>query len=234
MSNIKDTIMKEFDGVEENEAYYDPTLDHAGHIPEYTYPAHISGLIIKENITVKKTGLADIYEVFVTIADAVKEMDIPIDPKDKTKGEISGAIFAGKEYKSSGIFRYKTPPQHMKKQGYEAKPGSNKNIKYFCENIGLPLDIAKEREDGKHLLKIPRITLEKIQGKPVLVNIYKRFWTDRDGTPILSNKDKSPMFSMEVRSTGFLPWPAGKPKKFNVIEDIIEDNKSEYGEDIPF
>ena len=85
MSDVKDAIIEEFDGMEleDNEIYYDEALDYRGDAPEGTYPGHISNLNIKENIEIKRSkSIADILEVFVTIDDAAKSLDFPIDPKD--------------------------------------------------------------------------------------------------------------------------------------------------------
>ena len=222
MSSTKDAIMSEFDGiVEGSEIYYDAALDYKGDAPEGTYPAHISNLNIKENIEIKRSkSVADILEVFVTIADAAKSLEFPVDPKDSTKGKISGALFAGREYKSKGIFVFKNPPEHLKNQGYTVNPGGNGSARAFCENIGLELEIAEERESGNHLYKLPPMTLNEMQGLPVLINLAKRYWKDSKGEAILSERDSTPMYSMEVVS--FLPWEAGTKKDFS------------YGEDIPF
>lgn len=223
MSDVKDAIIEEFDGMEleDNEIYYDEALDYRGDAPEGTYPGHISNLNIKENIEIKRSkSIADILEVFVTIDDAAKSLEFPIDPKDSSKGKISGALFVGREYKSKGIFVFKNPPEHLKGLGYTKNPGGNGGARTFCNNIGIELVIAEERESGKHLYKLPSLTLDSIQGLPVLITLSKRYWKDSRGEQILSESHGKPMYSMEIMS--FLPWEAGTKKDFG------------YGEDVPF
>ena len=216
MATIKETIMKDFEGIveEDTEIYYDEALDYKGDAPEGTYFAHISNLNIKQDIEIKRSkSIADILEVFVTIADDTKLQEFPTDEGKK----VSGALFVGRDYKSKGIFKFKSPPEHLKNKGYTTNPGGNSGYRDFCTNIGLELEIVEERDSGQHLYKLPDITIDKIRGLPVLATLSKRMWKNNKGEAVLSEKSGKPMYSMEI--TNFLPWANGNKKDFG-MDDV--------------
>jgi hypothetical protein len=68
MSNV-DTILDK----STSEAYYDPSMDFSGLMPEGMYKAHATDLVIKENIVIKNKYISDIYEVKFEIAPENKE-----------------------------------------------------------------------------------------------------------------------------------------------------------------
>ena len=216
MASIKDTIMKDFEGIveEDKEIYYDAALNYKGDAPEGTYPGHISNLNVKENVEIKRSkSVADILEVFVTIADDARELDFPTEDGKKE----SGALFVGRDYKSRGIFKFKSPPEHLVNKGYSTNPGGNSGYRDFCSNIGLELEVVEERDSGQHLYKLPDITVDTIRGLPVLATLSKRMWKDSKGEQILSEKSGKPMYSMEVVS--ILPWENGEQKDFG-MDDV--------------
>ena len=91
MSNVNDILSD----IDNNVAYYNPNDDTSGKkyatIEEGTYEATVSKLNVKRDIVIKNEYLSDIFEATYTIDDD-KYPDLK-----------------GREVKSKGYFRFKTP-----------------------------------------------------------------------------------------------------------------------------
>lgn len=242
MSDVRDAIIDNFDGiVEENGTWeFDTGLDYSGKILEGKYPAHIIGLKLKENFELPyQNKVVDIYTISVEIDEAARKEDYFIDSKDESKGTVSGANFVGKKVYSIGQFVTLKPTEAQKKRGFRGDPSQNKDFRNLWTNIlNLELEIAEKREDGTILYRNPRMTLDKIQGIPVMCRVAKTYkyikgQVDSQGKKVkeLDPSTKEPIFYMKV--VHFDSWKTGKKKDF--IPDTFNTDEDKYlKEDIPF
>ena len=82
---------------------------------------------------------------------------------------IDGPDFEGRILRDRGLFRY-----------YDAgSRNSNVHYKKFLENLGISLN--KKEINGKIRYLLPLISLDMIEGKRVIVNVYKEEWNDSNG-----------------------------------------------------
>ncbi|MBC8552115.1 MAG: hypothetical protein H8D23_20925 [Candidatus Brocadiales bacterium] len=198
MSKVVDVLEDTFE-----KDYYDAEKDFQGQIPEGDWFAHVVSLNVKMDMEIKRSkSIADIYEVYIAIADEASKVDY---------NGVSGSAFVGREFKSRGIFKFKKPPTHLKSQGFTPNPGGNGGYRDFCDAMGIKLAIAEERDNGKHLYEIPNLTIDDIYGCPVIATLQKRFWKNKDGSPIISEKTDKPMHSMEC--TDLQRWEEGERKE---------------------
>ena len=87
-----------------SDAWYDPSADFSGVMPVGAYKAYAKDLVVKENLVVRSKYLADVYEVKFEVAEENAENVYDVDGK-----EVSGKSFVGKEIRSKGFFRFKSP-----------------------------------------------------------------------------------------------------------------------------
>jgi hypothetical protein len=153
-----------------SEAYYDPAADFSGVMPEGTYKAYATELIVKEDLVVKGKYLSDVYEVTLEIADENSEYTYEQDGK-----EVSGKAFVGKKIKSKGFFRFKKPDPSTHPD-LEENSGSNKSYKELVESFGV-----KTEEDAEGRFFLPSVNESDIVGVPVIIEVYHSKWTDNDG-----------------------------------------------------
>ena len=156
------------------ESYYDPTEDKPSVIvPEGDCYAHVKDYTVKEDVVIRGKHLADIYNVTFKLAE---------ENSDKTFGEYSGNIFAGKTVRSKGFFRFKSP----NKPNLEPNSGGNRQFKELCEALRIK---PEEKEvDGKTLYALPVLTPSNVEGIPAIVKIKHETWTNRDGEEVTSPK----------------------------------------------
>ena len=144
-----------------SESYYVPE-EPREIIPVGKYKAHITGLIVKENIKVRGKHMADIYSPTYTVAQA--------DNKE----------FVGREVYAKGIFRFKDAV------GCEPNPSGNRNFKVFCDVLSI--ECESEEVDGKPRFKLPTLDEGMVLGLPVIVEVIHDSWTNTEGEEVASAK----------------------------------------------
>ena len=144
-------------------------------VPAGIYPAHAWSLNLKHrskkvrsrNVQ-GKFHIADIYELEYRIADEVGDMKIP--DADKISGKI---------IRSNGVFVFKAPNGES---DCVANPSGNWQYTNLLKVLGIKLEEKDIKDDkgGKKTVKIlPRLTEEKIKGKPCMVTVKHREWEDK-------------------------------------------------------
>ena len=154
------------------QSYYDPTEDKTNVIvPEGDFYAHAKDYTVKEDVVIRGRHLADIYNITFKLAE---------ENSDKEFGEHSGNIFVGKDIRSKGFFRFKTPSNGK----LEPNSGGNRQFKELCEVLGIK---PEEKEvDGKTVYALPILSPSTVEGMPVIVKVKHDTWTNRDGEDITS------------------------------------------------
>ena len=153
-----------------SDAWYDPSADFSGVMPVGAYKAYAKDLVVKENLVVRSKYLADVYEVKFEVAEENAEIVYDVDGK-----EVSGKSFVGKEIRSKGFFRFKSPDKSIY-PNLEENSGSNKSYMELIESFGVKTEADNE---GKFFL--PNVIESDVVGMPVILEVYHDFWTDRDG-----------------------------------------------------
>tara|TARA_R100000808_G_C2133149_1_gene141950 strand:+ start:193 stop:744 length:552 start_codon:yes stop_codon:yes gene_type:complete len=179
MSNVSSVL----EGLDDNQAFYDPNSDTSGSkkvIEEGTYNAVVQSLTIKRDIVVKGKYLSDIFEAIYKIDDE------------------RYADLKGREVKSKGYFRFKTPDE-KKYPNLEDNQGQNKGYMIFAEACGFSME---KNEQGKYVL--PMLMEGDIAGNPVNIKVVHDKWTDSSGeeriTPLAINvfkSDKAPALKQD-------------------------------------
>tara|TARA_R110000751_G_scaffold307785_3_gene431586 strand:+ start:800 stop:1372 length:573 start_codon:yes stop_codon:yes gene_type:complete len=174
---------------EEDEAIYDPSVEENKMVPEGTYPAHITGLNIKRNITVRGRYLADIYVPTFTIA--------------KEANDASGMKVNDENY-GAGVFRFKKPDDSS---GLEDRKGGG-NVWYhdFVKYLGIEPE-KKTTDSGNTIYRLPLLAEEDAIGKPVLIEVQHQKYKSADGT------EKS---SVKASVTG--AWTEGNKIKVDDVD----------------
>ena len=171
MSNVKDMLSD----LDSNVAYYNPTEDTAGSkyetIPEGTFEANVVKLNTKKDIIVKGKYISDIFEAIYTIDDK------------------NHPTFKGREVKSKGYFRFKTPDK-KKHPSLEDNQGNNKGYMIFAEACGYEME-----KDDQGRYQLPYLMESDISGNPVTIKVVHDKWTNSEGeervTPLAVNVFKS-------------------------------------------
>jgi len=153
-----------------SEAYYDPAADFSGVMPEGTYKAYATELTVKEDLVVRGTYLADVYEVTFEVAEENSNETYEVDGK-----EINGKAFVGKKVKSKGFFRFKKPDPSTH-PNLEENSGSNKSYKELVESFSISLE-----EDSEGRFYLPSVDESDVSGMPVLIDVYHIKWVDNEG-----------------------------------------------------
>ena len=171
-----------------SDAWYDPSADFSGVMPVGAYKAYAKDLVVKENLVVRSKYLADVYEVKFEVAEENAENVYDVDGK-----EVSGKSFVGKEIRSKGFFRFKSPSDNK----LQPNSGGNREFKELCESLGIK---PEEKEvDGKTLYALPVLTPSNCEGMPAIIKIKHENWTNRDGEEVTSPK-----------AVGVFSWSNGK------------------------
>ena len=156
------------------ESFYDPTEDKPNVItPEGEYFAHVNDVQVKEDVVVRGKYLAAIYNIIFRLS-----------PDNSTKefNGIGGNAFVGKEIRSKGYFRFKTPDS----KNLEPNAGGNGGYKAMIEALGLKIE---EKEiDGKTMYSLPSINPTEVEGMPAIIKVAHETWKNRDGEDMTSPK----------------------------------------------
>jgi len=141
-------------------------------VPMGTYPAHAWSLNLKHrgkkvksrNVT-GKFHVADIYELEYRLADEISKMNVPEAKK------ISGKII-----RSNGVFVFKDPNGE---KDCVPNPSGNWQYSNLLKVFGINLE-EKDVDDGKGGKKtvkiLPRLSEDKIKGKPCMITVKHREW----------------------------------------------------------
>ena len=194
MSSILDAMEKS-----DTHHYYDPSQNkNVNLVAKQLYPSHITECKVAE-VSVKKKYKAKVFNFFVEIADAVKDLTFTT-----TNGkEVKGTSFAGRRVKGGGVFFFLNPVDG-------ANPGGNDKYLHFCESIGIECPEVEVEVDGeKRMVKtLPELQSEDIIGKPLMSYIDIAPWKDKDGNQ---------RHSMNVKN--FDKWTDGETRDIG-IEDL--------------
>ena len=196
--------------------YFDESESFSGRLPEGIYPANITGVEVKPDVTVKsrvqsgKKHLCDVYTLSYQIAPEASKSDFEVDGK-----KVNGATFIGKTVKGKGIFKFKSVTEDQAKNGFIPNAGGNKGFKMFLDSVGFNCQ-TKEITDirgTRSVTILPDLADSDVNGRPVLVTVSHREWKGREGDT---------MIAVEVSKTK--EWEGGEPLK-------VETNTDD---DIPF
>ena len=121
-----------------SDAWYDPSADFSGVMPVGAYKAYAKDLVVKENLVVRSKYLADVYEVKFEVAEENAENVYDVDGK-----EVSGKSFVGKEIRSKGFFRFKSPDKSIY-PNLEENSGSNISYMELIESFGVKKSSLKK------------------------------------------------------------------------------------------
>ena len=155
------------DDIVGGESFYDPTEDKPNIItPEGEYYAHVKDVTMKSDVVIRGKYLADIYNIIFKLAP---------ENSDKEFMGISGSAFIGKEIRSKGFFRFKTPDKSIY-PNLEENSGSNKSYMELIESFGVETEADNE---GRFFL--PNVDESDIVGMPVILEVFHDEWTDNQG-----------------------------------------------------
>ena len=99
MSSVLDAMAKS-----DTVHYYDPSQNkNVKLVAKQLYPSHITECKVAE-VSVRKKYKAKVFNFFVEIADAVKDLTF----KDVNGKEVKGDSFAGRRVKGGGVFFFLT------------------------------------------------------------------------------------------------------------------------------
>ena len=171
MSSILDAMGKS-DAVH----YYDPSQNkNMKLVAKQLYPSHITECKVAE-VSVRKKYKAKVFNFFVEIADAVKDLTF----KNGDDKEISGESFAGRRVKGGGVFFFLNPTDT---DTFEANPGGNDKYLHFCESLGIECPEIEVDIDGeKRMVKtLPELEASDVIGKPLMSYIDSAPWKDKEG-----------------------------------------------------
>ena len=188
MSSILDAMDKS-----DTHHYYDPSQNkNVNLVAKQLYPSHITECKIAE-VSVRKKYKAKVFNFYVEIADAVKELTFTTDKGNQVKG--------------GGVFFFLNPSDG---DDFEANPGGNDKYLHFCESIGIECPEVEVEIDGeKRMVKtLPELQESDIIGKPMMSYIDVAPWKDKDGNQ---------KFSMNVKN--FDKWTDGETRDLE-MEDL--------------
>ena len=154
-------FMEKFSGTDD-EAFYDPSAEENKVVPQGTYPAHITGLNIKTDVTVRGMYLADIYVPTFTISKESND---------------AGGMKVNDENYGQGIFRFKKPDPSSGLQ--DRKGGGNNWYNDFVKAVGIKPEQV-QTDDGRTLYKLPYLVEDDIIGKPVLIDVIHQKYKSGD------------------------------------------------------
>ena len=183
--------------------YYDPSQNkNVSLVAKQLYPSHITECKVAE-VSVRKKYKAKVFNFFVEIADAVKDLKF----KNSAGKEISGESFAGRRVKGGGVFFFFNPTDA---DDFEANPGGNDKYLRFCEAIGIECPEIEVEVDGeKKIVKtLPDLEPSDVIGKPIMSYIDLSPWKDKEGNQ---------RSSMNVKN--FDKWSDGKDRDIS-MEDL--------------
>ena len=141
-NSLKDSFIESvMGGGDHQDAYYDDQEDV--NVEDGTYPAIVIDLTHQDIIT-RKNVHCDLYKPTYEIA----------------KGNHKGQCVTDK-----GIWRFRSNPSPK----YNKSGRGNIIYKNILDIFDIPLEDVEV--DGKKLKRLPELTLEKIQGKTVLIDI---------------------------------------------------------------
>jgi hypothetical protein len=136
-----------------DESYYEEVTEV--HIPKGTYPAHITDLSVKCNITTKQGNICDLYHLTYRLAESP---------------------FKGNEIKDTGIFRFKSTLDPSAKR---VRVG-NFSYKQMLEKLDVPMEKV-ESSGGSVIFRLPSLTKEMVIGNPVIINVFKNEYHTKNG-----------------------------------------------------
>lgn len=188
--SMPDELKAAFGGEEtEDESLYNPELDFVGPLPIGEYPAHVIKVEIKENLAIPKANprhLVDIYNPWYRIAEEAEGMILYRKDKEGNTIEIPGKKLVGKEQRGDGIFRYKNPTKISKWRHLKDNQGGNRRYRDFVSYLDIPMEEAMV--EGKKLFRLPRLSEKDIVGRPIMIRIYHKDWTRKDGITVPTAK----------------------------------------------
>jgi hypothetical protein len=153
----------------DDDAFYNPNADKTELLEEGVYPAHIIGLDVSRDITIRGKYIADIYNPQFRVADE--------SPKSQ-----------GTDVRGLGVFRFKRPPEDNTRL-VDRQGGGNRMYKKFLESLGVKMSEVKDESTGETLYKLPSVLLEDIYGKPVYIKVFhQKFISKRDDKEYTSAK----------------------------------------------
>ena len=198
MSSILDAMEKS-----DTHHYYDPSQNkNVSLVAKQLYPSHITECKVAE-VAVRKKYKAKVFNFYVEIADAVKELTFT----NNSGKEIKGTSFAGRRVKGGGVFFFLNPTDG---DDFEANPGGNDKYLHFCESIGIECPEVEVDIDGeKRMVKtLPELQVDDLIGKPLMSYIDVAPWKDKEGNQ---------KFSMNVKN--FDKWTEGDSRDM-AMEDL--------------
>tara|TARA_Y100000034_G_C6650061_1_gene284442 strand:- start:18 stop:593 length:576 start_codon:yes stop_codon:yes gene_type:complete len=163
-------------GVEDSDAFYDPSQDFDGVLPAGEYLVHVKEMDIKDDIVIKSKFLADIYVPTFIVAQENMTQDYDIDGHT-----VSGKAFVGRTIPHKGIFRFKRPDAAKYPQLSDSQ-GSNKKYMEFADALGMKV----EEVDGR--FKLPTLDEDFVKGEPAKVKVVHDKWIGRDGDEMVTPK----------------------------------------------
>ena len=198
MSSILDAMEKS-----DTHHYYDPSQNkNVKLVAKQLYPSHITECKVAE-VSVRKKYKAKVFNFFVEIADAVKDLTF----KDVSGKEVKGDSFAGRKVKGGGVFFFLNPSDG---DDFESNPGGNDKYLHFCESLGIECPEVEVDIDGeKRMVKtLPELQVDDLIGKPLMSYIDVAPWKDKEGNQ---------KFSMNVKN--FDKWTEGDSRDM-AMEDL--------------
>ena len=140
--NLKDALIDSVMGDDHfKDAYYEEQDDVT--IEDGTYPAIVVDMTMQKILT-KKNVHADLY---------------------KPKYQIAKGNYKGKYIIDKGIWRFRSEPSSM----HNKSNRGNIAYKNILDIFSIPLESVEV--NGRQLKRLPELTLEKISGKSVLIDI---------------------------------------------------------------
>ena len=171
MSSVLDAM-----GKSDTVHYYDPSQNkNVKLVAKQLYPSHITECKVAE-VSVRKKYKAKVFNFFIEIADAVKDLTF----KDANGKELKGDSFVGRRVKGGGVFFFLNPSDG---DDFESNPGGNDKYLHFCESLGIECPEVEVDIDGeKRMVKtLPELESSDIIGKPLMSYIDLAPWKDKEG-----------------------------------------------------
>ena len=142
-TNLKDAFIDSVMGDDPFvDAYYEEQDDIV--IEDGTYPAVVIDMSIQDHIITKKGVHADLY---------------------KPKYQIAKGNYKGKYIIDKGIWRFRSNPSSM----HNKSNRGNIAYKHILDIFNIPLESVEV--GGRILKRLPKLTLEDISGKRVIISV---------------------------------------------------------------
>ena len=173
---------------------------------------HLHNATMKE-VSWKRDGntyKAIVYNYEFLVDDANKSQSYEyISYTDNKKKQSAGKDYAGRSYRSGGVFRFLEPEDGDE---FVSNADGNKSYLRFCETLGVEIETKVVVMNGQdvEVKCLPTLDTSEINGKPPIALVDQgKPYTTQDG------KERTPYIVKFIQE-----WADGKAKSMEASDDI--------------